>query len=67
MVTGFNVKQSKPEVGFWSGYMEIYPIITRVMFFVLKNDSTIKWWIKNGPDLWDVMWTAIDLLRNMIM
>lgn len=62
----FTVFIGKLQMGFGTGYMDRYPIITRVMFFIIKNDRSIKWWILNVPDVWDVMQPVIDLLATMI-
>jgi len=67
MAKVFRFYNGKPETGFCAGCMEIYSIIIRVKFFFVKNDRSIKWWIKNGPDLWDVVQFIIDLLAKMIM
>ena len=56
--------KGKPQTGSCTGYMDRYSITTRVMFFIKKNEKLIKWWIENGPDLWDVMQLIIDLIAK---
>lgn len=67
MATVFSSYHGKTKTGFGTGYMDKHPIITRVKFFFIKNDGSIKWWIENGPDIWDVMHAVIELIANLIM
>ena len=55
---------SKPQTGFCTGYMDRKSFITRMQFFFIRNDRAIKWWIENGPDLWDMMQLIIDLIAK---
>ena len=63
----FRFFAGKPKAGFSTGSMYTKSFYTRVMFFIIKNDRFIKWWIENGPDIWDVVQPVIDLLANFIM